>query len=173
MKRHPIPSALLFSLTIGLLLFLSHCGGKPPSSPSAPDFTLKTLNDHEINLSGLRGKVVLLDFWATWCAPCRESIPHLVDLYKKFHDQGFELIGMSMDKSGDVEIVRRFVQSMDIPYPIIITPDEVTKKYKVTGLPTTVLIDRKGNIRDKMVGFNTAIGQKISNKILELTSEKP
>lgn len=173
MKQNPISSGLFFSLTIGLLLFLSHCSGKPPESRSAPDFTLKTLSNQEIRLSSLKGKVVLLDFWATWCAPCKESIPHLVDLYKKFHDQGFELIGMSTDKSGDAEMVRRFVQSMDIPYLIIMTPDEITKKYKVTGLPTTILIDRKGNIREKMVGFNTAIGQKISNKISELTREKP
>ncbi len=172
MKRL-LTSSLLLILSMGLLLFLSHCSGKPPESPSAPDFSLKTLTNQEITLSGLKGKVVLLDFWATWCAPCKESIPHLIDLYKRFHDQGFELIGMSTDKLGDLEIVRRFVQSMDIPYPIIMTPDEIIKKYKVTGLPTTVLIDRKGNIQEKIVGFNTAIGQKISNKISELINEKP
>ncbi len=167
-------SSLIFLvLSVGVLLFLFHCKGKSTESASAPDFSLKTLNNQEITLSSLRGKVVLLDFWATWCTPCKESIPHLIDMYKTYHDRGFELIGMSTDKSGDIEMVRRFAQSMDIPYPIIMTPDEIAKKYRVTGLPTTILIDRKGNIREKIVGFNVSIGQKISNKILELTSETP
>lgn len=154
-------------------MLLSDCAKKPVESTYAPDFTLRTLEDQEITLSGLKGKVVLLDFWATWCGPCKESIPHLVALHKSHQEEDFELIGMSMDKTGEVEMVRRFVKSMDLPYPIIMTPDEVARRFKVTGLPTTFLIDREGKVREKIVGFNTAIGRQINARVEELISERP
>jgi thiol-disulfide isomerase/thioredoxin len=153
--------------------FLPYCAKKPIEPASAPDLTLRTIEGQEVTLSGLRGKVVLLDFWATWCGPCKESIPHLVQLYRSYQDKGFELIGMSMDKMGEVEMVRRFVKSMDLPYPIIMTPDEVTRSYKITGIPTTILIDKEGKVREKIVGFNRAIGQQITARVAELISEKP
>lgn len=155
------------------LLLLFHCAKEPAEKAFAPDFTLKTIEGRQITLSSLKGKVILLDFWATWCSPCKESIPHLIQLYKSYQDKGFELIGMSTDKAGEIEAVRRFAHSMDIPYPIIMTPEEVARNYKVTGLPTTVLIDRDGKIRERIVGFNSSIAQKISARVSELTSEKP
>lgn len=172
MKRFPSRWTIIFSLCLALALLLPHCAKKPKVSGSASDFTLKTLEDQEITLSALKGKVILLDFWATWCGPCRESIPHLIQIYKTYHDKGFEVIGMSMDKGG-AETVRHFVKSMDIPYPIIITPDDVARDYGVTGLPTTVLIDKEGKIREKMVGFSSTIAQQMVTKVEELTSEKP
>jgi cytochrome c biogenesis protein CcmG/thiol:disulfide interchange protein DsbE len=163
---------LFLILCFGSLFLHPHCSKKTKDPASTPDFTLKTLEGQEVTLSGLKGKVVLLDFWATWCGPCKESVPHLIQIYKNYRNEGFELIGMSTDKAGDVEMVRRFVQSMDIPYPIILTPDEVTRRYKITGLPTTILIDRNGKIREKIVGFNSAIGQQIHSKVEELITEK-
>ena len=145
--------------------------GKAPSSALAPDFTLKTLDGQEMTLSKLRGKVVLLDFWATWCAPCREAIPHLINLQKTYQEKGFEVIGMNMDR-GDVETVRRFVRSMDIPYPITLTPEEVSRNYSVSALPTTILIDKEGKIRQKFLGFTSEISRQITSTIVELTQEK-
>lgn len=120
----------------------------------------------------MRGKVILLDFWATWCGPCRESIPHLIQLYKTYQKNGFEVIGMSMDK-GDIEVVRNFVRAMEIPYSIVITPDEVARKYKVTAIPTTFFIDKKGILRERITGFNSTIAQQMTSKTVELTSENP
>ncbi len=160
-------------LGVGLLLLLPGCPQKTGDLAQAPDFSLKTLNGQEITLSGLRGKVILLDFWATWCGPCKESIPHLAQLYRNQRERGFELIGMSKDRLEDIEMVRRFVTSMEIPYPIVITPDEVARKYRVTGLPTAILIDRRGTIRERIVGFNRAIGQQIESKVGELIAEGP
>lgn len=137
----------------------------------APDFTLKTLDNQEISLSGLKGKVVLLDFWATWCAPCRESIPHLVQLQKSYQEKGFQVIGLSMDK-GDGTAVEKFVRSMEIPYPVTMTPEEVARNYGVSSLPTTILIDRQGKIRDKIIGFSSATASQMAAKIEELVSEK-
>ncbi len=164
---------LVLSLCVGGFFLLPQCG-KEKKSPAglAPDFTLKTLDGQEVTLSQLKGKVVLLDFWATWCGPCRESVPHLIQLYKNYREQGFELIGMDVDK-GDVETVRRFVKSMDIPYPVVVTPEDVVRSYRVSGIPATFLIDKEGKIREKIAGFSSAIAQELTRKVAELTSEKP
>jgi thiol-disulfide isomerase/thioredoxin len=155
------------------IFLLPHCSkeGKAPSPALPPDFTLKTLDGQEITLSKFKGKVVLLDFWATWCGPCREAIPHLISLQKTYQEKGFEVIGMNVDK-GDAETVRRFVKSMDIPYPITLTPEEVVRNYGVTGLPTTILIDKQGKIRQKLLGYNSKISKQITSTVIELTQEK-
>lgn len=168
-----IKRILVLGLCIGGFFLLFQCGGDKKSPTGlAPDFTLKTLDGQQITLSQLKGKTVLLDFWATWCGPCRESIPHLVQLYNNYRENGFELIGMDVGES-DLEAVRRFVKSMDIPYPIVVTPDDVAKRYRVSGIPATILIDREGNIRERIAGFNNTIAQELTRKVAELTSEKP
>jgi thiol-disulfide isomerase/thioredoxin len=156
------------------VFLLSRCAkeGKSPGGASAPDFTLRTLDNQEITLSSLTGKVVLLDFWATWCAPCRESIPHLVQLYKTYQANGLEVIGMNVDR-GDIDTVRRFAKSLDIPYPITVKTEDVEKKYGVTGYPTAVLVDRSGKIRQKFLGFSSGISKQMAAAVAELTSEKP
>lgn len=169
---HHWVAPLCFCVAIAFLLPSCAKEKKPPLSAVTPDFTLKTLDDQEITLSNLKGKVVLLDFWATWCAPCRESIPHLVQLYRAHQGRGFEVVGISLDK-GDKEIVRRFVQSMDIPYPIVIAPENVVRSYQVNSIPNVVFIDREGKIREKIVGFSTVIAQQMETKVGELLSEKP
>jgi len=162
----------ILGLCIVGLLFLPHCvKEKEPSLGLAPDFTLKTLNGQDLALSQLKGKVVLLDFWATWCGPCRESIPHLIQLYKAYRENGFEVIGVSLDK-GDVEIVRNFARSMDIPYPIVIASEEVVRNYRVTAIPTTFFIDKEGKIRERITGFSSAISRQMTAKTTDLTSEK-
>ncbi len=173
MRVSLLKKILVFGLCIGGLLFLSQCGReKETPAGLAPDFTLKTLDGQEITLSQLKGKVVLLDFWTTWCGPCRESIPHLIQLYNDYREKGFELIGMDVDK-GDVETVRKFVKSMDIPYPIVVAPEEVARSYRVNGIPTTILIDKEGNIRERVAGFSNAISQRLAAKVAELTLKKP
>jgi thiol-disulfide isomerase/thioredoxin len=153
------------------LLSLPQCAKKSKESGAALDFTLKTLEGEEMTLTSLKGKVVLLDFWATWCGPCREAIPHLVALHKRYREKGLVVIGMSADK-GEGDVVRRFVKSMDIPYPIMIAPEEVMRDYGVTALPTTVFIDREGRIREKIIGFNSMIGKQMVERAEDLTSEK-
>lgn len=153
---------------------LTHCTKEKTdlTSTMAPDFTLKTLDGEEITLSKLKGKPILLDFWATWCGPCRESIPHLISLYRTYQDKGAEVIGISMDKEG-IEKVKNFVRSMNIPYPITMASSEVIQKYRVTNLPTTFFIDKEGKIHEKIVGFNPKIAQRMSTLMEELSSGKP
>ena len=165
---------VILSLCLGGIFILPHCGKekKEPTLSLAPNFTLQTLDGQEITLSKLKGKVILLDFWATWCAPCRESIPHLIQLNKTYQKDGLEVIGMNLDR-GDMDIVRHFVKSMDIPYPIVITSQDVERSYGVTGLPTTILIDREGKIREKIVGFSSEITKQMTAIVVDLISEKP
>jgi thiol-disulfide isomerase/thioredoxin len=173
LKRSFFTILFTLGLFISSAFLLPHCGKEKKTSPGlAPDFTLKTFDGQEITLSQLKGKVVLLDFWATWCTPCRESIPHLIQLYKNYRESGFELIGMNVDR-GDLEVVRRYIQSMDIPYPIVTTPEEVVRAYRVTGIPATFLIDKEGKIQEKMVGFNRTIAKHLNTQIANLASEKP
>ncbi len=165
---------ILFIFGILMAISITHCtkGKSDLTSTMAPDFTLKTLRGEEITLSKLKGKPVLLDFWATWCGPCRESIPHLIYLYKTYQGKGAEVIGISMDK-GETERVKNFVMSMDIPYPIMIASAEVVQKYRVANLPTTFFIDKEGKIHEKIVGFNSKIAERMKTLMEELCSEQP
>jgi thiol-disulfide isomerase/thioredoxin len=163
---------LIFPVCLGLAFLLSQCAKEEKGPSLAPDFSLKTLTGEEISLAKNKGKTLLIDFWATWCGPCRESIPHLVHLHKTYQGQGFAVVGLSMDK-GDPKAVDDFVKSLDIPYPIAIAPEEIARAYGINGLPTTVLIDKEGKIREKILGFNTAIAKKIESRVAELISEKP
>jgi peroxiredoxin len=117
----------------------------------APDFTLPQLDGQPLRLSSYRGKVVLLDFWATWCDPCREETPHFVELQKKYSDRGFQIVGVSMDDGP--EPVRAFYQQFHIKYPVVMGNAKIGELYGgILGLPIAFLIDRDGRIYTKHVG---------------------
>ena len=121
----------------------------------APDFTLKDINGKDVKLSDFKGKVVVVDFWATWCAPCRMELPHLIELQKKFEKQGFTFIGISVDEEG-VKVVKPFSEKNKINYPILISDDKVQKDFGgIFGYPTAFLIDQKGNIVKKYFGYTS------------------
>lgn len=117
----------------------------------APDFTLPQVNGQSLTLSSYRGKVVLLDFWATWCAPCREETPHLVELQQKYGDRGLQVIGISMDDSPDP--VPAFYQQFHMNYPVVMGTAKTGEQYGgVLGLPIAFVIGRDGLIHDKHIG---------------------
>ena len=108
-----------------------------------------------MRLSSSRGKVVLLDFWATWCVPCREETPHFVELQRKYGDRGLQIIGVSMDDSPAP--VHTFVQQFQVNYPVVMGTADVGSAYGgVLGLPIAFLIDREGHIRAKHMGATDA-----------------
>ena len=170
MKPIRLRFALILWVCLGLTILLSHCAKEEKGPSLAPEFSLKTLTGEEMSLANNKGKTLLIDFWATWCGPCRESIPHLVHLHKTYQGQGLAVVGLSMDK-GDPKTVDHFAKSLDIPYPIAIAPEEIARAYGVNGLPTIILIDKEGKIREKIVGFNTTIAKKIESRVAELISE--
>lgn len=123
----------------------------------APDFTLPDLDGKRYQLSDLKGKVVVINFWATWCAPCRKEIPDLRAIYDEYKDQGVEILGISLDQI-DKSQIRKFVKNFKVNYPILHgTQSELNKILNAyqTGqfLPTTFIIDREGVIRDVLVGM--------------------
>ena len=117
----------------------------------APEFSLKDLDGKTLDLATYRGKVVLLDFWATWCTPCRGEIPHLVEFQGKYGAQGFQVIGISMDD--DAKPVRGFYKDFKMNYPVALGTTEVADAYGgVLGLPIAFLIGRDGRVAVKYVG---------------------
>ncbi|OGP58500.1 MAG: hypothetical protein A2162_02925 [Deltaproteobacteria bacterium RBG_13_52_11b] len=170
MKRSFFGWLVILTLSLVWIVTLAKCGKEESALSSAPDFTLKSLDNHEITLSTFRGSVVLLDFWATWCKPCRESIPHLIHLHKTHKKDGLVVLGMNVDR-GDPEPVRRFIASMEVPYPNVAVSPEVEKDYGIKSLPTTVFIDKEGRIREKIVGFNAQTAKRLTERVVELTSE--
>src|SRR3954463_12062365 len=121
----------------------------------APAFTLKDLDGREITPASLRGKVVIVNFWATWCGPCRAEIPDLVALQEKYKDT-LQVIGISEDEAG-VEVVKRFAAEHKINYPVAMTTPEIEKMYPgISALPTSFIIDRESRVVQKHVGMLTA-----------------
>ena len=128
------------------LLALSWPAFGTDSAPPAPEFRLASRAGGEISLSGLRGKVVMINFWASWCGPCRQEFPALDEMYRKYKPMGFAMVGINVEsEKADAE---RFLGMRPVSFPILFDPDNrVSGSYGVSAMPTTVLVDRKGHIR--------------------------
>ena len=117
----------------------------------APDFLLKTLDGGEIRLSDLRGKAVIVNLWATWCAPCRKEMPQFVAAYDRYRDEGLEIIALNLQESAS--IIQPFVDDFGMEFPVALDKrGAVSDEYRIIGLPTTYFIDREGVIRDVFLG---------------------
>lgn len=152
---------------------IAACDSKPRDTikGKATDFTLKDLSGKEVSLSDFRGKVVMLDFWATWCPPCVKAIPELMALHEKFKAQGFEVIGISMDHS--ISDVRNFVRDKNVTYTILMSDDKVEKQYGVITIPVTFMVDRSGKVAKKHLGFAPGVGEKMEKEIRLLLEDMP
>jgi cytochrome c biogenesis protein CcmG/thiol:disulfide interchange protein DsbE len=154
-------------------LLLAGCGAEavqraPEVGALAPEYGALALAGDSASLEELRGEVVLLNVWATWCAPCREEIPALQQLHEKHADQGLRVVGVSVDTHGEEENVRQFAQSFGVTYPIWLDPEErVTSTFRTLGVPSSFLIDREGKIVWKHLGPVRADDPALTQRLQE------
>lgn len=148
---------VLLFLPIVLVFFLCAKAEKGVETennfPAAPEFSLTDLRGNEISLSDYEGKVVFLNFWATWCPPCRDEIPGFVEVYEKYKNKGMQIIGISLDIAG-VDKVLNFVKKYKINYPVAMETRELIRDYEPgRAIPVTIIIDQNGKIRHKHIGY--------------------
>jgi thiol-disulfide isomerase/thioredoxin len=155
------PFSLLTAVAAAIFLFSPVRADTVTPTP-APGWTLKDVDGKPVNFSQFKGKVVVLDFWATWCGPCRSEIPGYVKLQEKYKDKGLVIIGVSLDQQGP-EVVKKFIGDFHMSYQVVMGDDAVAEAFGgVDGIPTTFIIDRTGKIRDKKVGaMETAEYEKV------------
>ena len=158
-NRNPLALVVVAVVAAAMLYFGMHMSrrsaenaGIMKSNP-APDFTLESLDGKNLRLSDLRGKAVLLNFWATWCGPCKIETPWLVELQNQYGSQGLQVVGIAMDDSGKEDIAK-FAKDMGMNYPVLLGQEAVGDAYGgVPALPETFFIGRDGKIVDKIIGL--------------------
>ena len=158
--RSPLVLVVVVLVVAFMLYFGYHQARRTGSSAPritqftvAPDFSLETLDGPSMRLSDLRGKAVLLNFWATWCGPCKIEMPWFVDLQKQYGPQGLQIVGVAMDDASK-EDIGKFARDIGVNYPILIGKEAVGEQYGgVNALPETFLIGRDGKIVDKIIGL--------------------
>lgn len=119
-----------------------------------PDFTVKDLQGREFSSADLRGKVVLIDFWATWCQPCKKEMPGYQKLLDRYGSRGFAVVGFKFDTMPDMEDPDQFAKRIGVRYPLAVAADDLKQKFGgIEGLPTTLIYNRQGELREKVIGF--------------------
>jgi peroxiredoxin len=137
--------------------------------PVPADFTLPDLDGKNYTLSSFHGKVVLVDFWATWCGPCKLMIPHAIQLYEQYRKQGLVVLGVGLD---DESSLRNFAQKEKITYPVLVGTHEIGTTFGVSAIPTTYLLDKKGNIAFQHTGFYPGMETTLEEEVTKLLAEK-
>ena len=167
------PHILFFAAIVALTASAAGCqrpGAKPalPGNP-APSFTLKDLDGSAVRLTDHAGKVVVIDFWATWCGPCKKASRELEELHRKYRERGVLVIGISVDTGGDaVAKVKEFAAAQGLSYLLLLDDGSVKKAYGVTRIPSSFVLDRDHIIRDLYPGFRPGLGSDISRTIEKL-----
>jgi peroxiredoxin len=134
------------------LAFASHAA---TVGEEAPNFSLPTLSGDTITLDGLKGKVLLLNFWASWCTPCQEELPELQKIHQKYHERGFDVVGINIDKQQ--ANAAKFVQRFGLTFPVLLDPESSTiQEYRGNAMPISYLLDQQGRVRHVFFGYNPA-----------------
>jgi peroxiredoxin len=141
------------SLTLLAILLIAPAVLWGQLSGKAPNFSLKTSDGKSIELKKLEGKVVVVNFWATWCPPCKSEIPGFLEVYKQYKTKGLEIVGISLDETG-WKVVKPFIEAYKITYPVVVGDAKLAMAYGgIEGIPASFVIDKKGNIVTQHVGY--------------------
>ncbi len=155
------------ALVLACLVALAGC--EPPQEPKKTikgDFTLMDIEGKQVRLKDFKGKVVLLEFWATWCPPCRLSVPELQELHERMEGEDFKIIAITVDDS--LQRVRRFVREKGVTYTVVMDDKGVDDAYGVYSIPTTILLDKEGNVALTQKGYAPGIYEMLEKDIREL-----
>jgi len=153
-----------------LLISLSFPAYAVKVGQTAPDFTLSSSAKHNIRLAELRGQVIMLNFWATWCNPCRVELPHLQKLYSQYKDIGFTVLGVNIDKNKTK--ASKMARDLGAQFPILFdNTQKISKLYSIKAMPMTLLIDRDGKIRHLFPGYKPGYEIKYAETIRKLLRE--
>lgn len=153
-----------------LLLTTAVIISQPLWAEVAPDFTLKSNQGENIKRSDLLGEVVMINFWATWCGPCRKEMPALDKLYQRYESAGFTVLGVNVET--DVEEVDQYLAKNPVSFPVLYDVDSIASKaFNVKAMPTTVFLDRDGNVRDIHKAYKAGDEAKYRDIIRKLLSE--
>jgi len=155
----------------GILLGPDRLYATPRSGQAAPNFKVSTIAGQQVSLDSYRGRVLVLDFWATWCQPCRLSIPHLVELDRKYGKQGLQVLGMSADEDGERE-VKAFADKNRMSYPIALAGETTLTDYGVRSVPVMFVIDKKGRVAEVFRGFSDEVARSSEQLIKKLLAER-
>ena len=165
MQRTKLILALALSVVAAASLASSGLTGQP-----APDFALKSSDGSNLRLSEYRGDVVMINFWATWCGPCRQEMPLLDELYSRYNRVGFSLLGVNIDD--DSSKAMNMVSELGVSFPVLFdSRKEVSRLYEVDAMPVTVIVDREGRVRHVHQGYKPGYEQKYLDQIRSLLRE--
>lgn len=155
---------------VATIAFLSPVTWASEVSGPAHDFTLKALDGSNVKLSELRGEVVMINFWASWCGPCRQEMPLLDALYQKYKDYGFTLLGINVDENR--EAAEKLLGQVPVSFPVLFDPtSSVTELYDVDAMPSTILVDRDGNMRYLHRGYKPGYEKYYDDQVKALVLE--
>ena len=161
------------NLTLGLLVTVFAATSLASSGlegHAAPDFALKSSTGENLRLSEFRGDVVMINFWATWCGPCRQEMPLLDELYTRYERVGFSLLGVNIDE--DSRRAMQMIEELGVNFPVLFDArKEVSKLYEVEAMPVTVLVDREGNVRHVHHGYKPGYEDKYLDQVRSLLRE--
>jgi len=170
MYRKPFKPIQGWTPVIAALLLAVSAATAGIEQTAAPDFTLKSAAGKNLKLSEYRGNVVLINFWASWCGPCRQEMPLLSTLHEQYRDLGFTVLGVNVE--ADPGKARRLLEEMAVSFPVLFDNESVvSRQYDVVAMPTTVLVDRNGNLRHLHKGYRPGFEDVYLQQIRELIRE--